>query len=177
MKEENLLISKVAQGDKNALNEIYTLHSRKVYNMILNRFNDKSLADDIAQEVFITVYEKSINFRGDSQVSTWIFRIAINKCLDELKRKKKINDHILKESFQTIEYEDDSKSSVNLTTILKAIDELKQNQKEAFTLVYLDKIPQQEASEILNMNIKAFESLLYRARLSLQRTLSKTKDF
>jgi RNA polymerase sigma factor (sigma-70 family) len=108
MKEENLLISKVAQGDKNALNEIYTLHSRKVYNMILNRFNDKSLADDITQEVFITVYEKSINFRGDSQVSTWIFRIAINKCLDELKRKKKINDHILKESFQTIEYEDDS---------------------------------------------------------------------
>ena len=177
MKETNKLISKVAQGDKNALNEIYILYSRKVYNMILNRYNDRSLADDITQEVFITVYEKAINFRGDSQVSTWIFRIAINKCLDELKKKKKTNDYILKEPSQTIENEDDSRPSENLTTILRAIDELKQNQKQAFTLVYLDKIHQQEAAEILNMNIKAFESLLYRARLSLQKTLSKTKDF
>lgn len=176
MKDTNMLISKVAQGDKNALNEIYLLYSRKVYNMILNRYNDRFLADDITQEVFITVYEKAINFRGDSQVSTWIFRIAINKCLDELK-KKKTNDHILKEPSQTIEIEDDSRPSENLTTILRAIDELKQNQKQAFTLVYLDKIAQQEAAEILNMNIKAFESLLYRARLSLQTTLSKTKDF
>ena len=177
MKTDNTLISKVAQGDKNALNEIYILYSRKVYNIILNRYNDRSLADDITQEVFITVYEKAINFRGDSQVSTWIFRIAINKSLDELKKKKKTNDYILKEPYQTIENEDDSRPSENLTTILRAIDELKQNQKQAFTLVYLDKIHQQEAAEILNMNIKAFESLLYRARLSLQKTLSKTKDF
>lgn len=81
-----------------------------------------------------------------------------------------------KSSYQTLEREYDKTFPVSLTTILTAVDRLKQSQKEAFTMVYLDKISQKEASEILNMNIKAFESLLYRARISLQKILSKTKD-
>ena len=89
MVDERELISRITQGDKNALKEIYELHALKVYNLILNRFNDKSLADDITQDVFLKVYDKSISFRGDSQVSTWIYRIALNKCLDELNRIKK----------------------------------------------------------------------------------------
>lgn len=177
MVDEGKLISRIIQGDKNALKEIYELHAQKVYNLILNRFNDKCLADDITQDVFLTVYDKSISFRGDSQVSTWIYRIAFNKCLDELKRRKKTINRIDTASYQELEYEDDTKASVNLTAILGAVKLLKQSQKDAFTLVYLDKFSQQEASEIMSMNIKAFESLLYRARLSLQSTLSKNKGF
>jgi len=97
--------------------------------------------------------------------------------LDELKRRKKTINGIDTTFYQVSAYEDEANISVNLTTILDAVDLLKQSQKDAFTLVYLDKFSQQEASEIMSMNIKAFESLLYRARLSLQRTLSKTKDF
>ena len=174
MLDEHMLILRVVQGDKEALREIYEIYAEKVYNMIYNRLNDRLLADDITQDVFLTVYDKSITFRGDSQDSTWIYRIAFNKCLDELRRRKKSSTH--KSSYQILEYEDDKASPVSLTTILDAVDELKQSQKEAFTLVYLDKISQQEAAEILNMNIKAFESLLYRARISLQKILSKTKD-
>lgn len=174
MLDEQRLISRVAQGNKEALREIYEIHAEKVYNMIFNRFNDRFLADDITQDVFLTVYDKSLTFRGDSQVGTWIYRIAFNKCLDELRRRKKSSTH--KPSYQILEYEDDKTSPVSLSTILVAIDGLKQSQKDAFTLVYLDKISQQEAAEILNMNIKAFESLLYRARISLQKILSKTKD-
>jgi RNA polymerase sigma factor (sigma-70 family) len=177
MVDEGKLISRIIQGDKNALKEIYELHAQKVYNLILNRFNDKCLADDITQDVFLTVYDKSISFRGDSQVSTWIYRIAFNKCLDELKRRKKTINRIDTASYQELEYEDNTKASVNLTAILGAVNLLKQSQKDAFTLVYLDKFSQQEASEIMSMNIKAFESLLYRARLSLQSTLSKNKGF
>jgi len=175
MVDEGELISRITQGDKNALKEIYELHALKVYNLILNRFNDKFLADDITQDVFLKVYDKSISFRGDSQVSTWIYRIAFNKCLDELKRRKKTINGIDTTFYQVSAYEDEANISVNLTTILDAVDLLKQSQKDAFTLVYLDKFSQQEASEIMSMNIKAFESLLYRARLSLQSTLSKNK--
>lgn len=174
MLDEHILISRVAQGDKEALREIYEIHAKKVYNMIFNRFNDQYLADDMTQDVFLTVYDKSITFRGDSQVSTWIYRIAFNKCLDELRRRKKTLRY--KSSYQTLEREYDKTFPVSLTTILTAVDRLNQSQKEAFTMVYLDKISQKEASEILNMNIKAFESLLYRARISLQKILSKTKD-
>jgi len=78
---------------------------------------------------------------------------------------------------QELENDDETKVSVNLTAIISAVNLLKQSQKEAFTLVYLDKFSQREASEIMSMNIKAFESLLYRARLSLQSTLSKNKGF
>ena len=175
MVDEGELISRITQGDKNALKEIYKLHAPKVYNLILNRFNDKFLSDDITQDVFLKVYDKSISFRGDSQVSTWIYRIAFNKCLDELKRRKKTINGIDTTSNQVSAYEDEENISVNLTTILDAVDMLKQSQKDAFTLVYLDKFSQKEASEIMSMNIKAFESLLYRARLSLQSTLSKNK--
>jgi len=175
--DEGKLISRITQGDKNALKEIYELYAQKVYNLILNRFNDKFLAEDITQDVFLTIYDKSILFRGDSLISTWIYRIAFNKCLDELKRRKKTINRMDTTTHQELENDDETKVSVNLTAIISAVNLLKQSQKEAFTLVYLDKFSQREASEIMSMNIKAFESLLYRARLSLQSTLSKNKGF
>ena len=177
MVDEHDLISRITQGDKNALKEIYELYAQKVYNLILNRFNDKFLAEDITQDVFLTIYDKSILFRGDSLISTWIYRIAFNKCLDELKRRKKTINQMYTTTYQELENDDETKVSVNLTAIISAVNLLKQSQKEAFTLVYLDKFSQREASEIMSMNIKAFESLLYRARLSLQSTLSKNKGF
>lgn len=178
MSNEAELIARVAQGDKEALRAIYDLHAVKVYNMILNRFNDKLLAEDITQDVFLTVYEKSISFRGDAKVATWIYRIAFNKCLDA-KRKSKMIDHkpssLQNSSSQEVEPLDEQ--MVQLATILNAIDTLKENQKQAFTLVYLDKIPQQEVAEILNLNLKALESLLFRARQALQKILSKNEGY
>ena len=146
--DEGKLISRITQGDKNALKEIYELYSQKLYNLILNRFNDKFLAEDITQDVFLTIYDKSILFRGDSLISTWIYRIAFNKCLDELKRRKKTIKGMDTTSYQSFEYQDETKVLVNLNAILSAVNLLKQSQKDAFTLVYLDKFSQQEASEI-----------------------------
>jgi RNA polymerase sigma-70 factor (ECF subfamily) len=178
MVDEAQLMLKIARGDREALRVIYEIHASKVYNMALRRVGNASLANDITQDVFLTIYDKSIDFRGDAKVGTWLYRIAFNKCMDEInKRKKHSNSNEFTEQVHLQSIPASPEQEIGLDAILGAIDKLKESQKQAFTLVYLDKIPQKEVAEILNMNIKALESLLFRARSSLQNILSKNKGF
>lgn len=179
MVNENELINKIAKGNRNAFRMLYELYASKVYNMVLHRINDSNLAEDITQEVFLTIYSKSIQFRGDSKVGTWIYRIAYNKCMDELKKINSTNQNQINYKLQLSQQDVSSSTSqqIELEILLNAINQLNENQKQAFTLTYLDKIPQQEVAEILNMNIKALESLLFRARQSLQKIILKNKGF
>ena len=88
MIDETGLLSRVASGDQEALAQLYELHATKVYNMVLRYLGDPEWARDLTQDVFLRVYEKSIDFRGTSKVSTWMYTITFNKCMDELKKEQ-----------------------------------------------------------------------------------------
>ena len=92
MEHEDLL-RKLKSGDKSAFNELVILYGNKVLNTCYRFLLDKEDAEDISQEVFIEVFQSIKTFRSDSKLSTWIYRIAVTKSLDEIKkrnRKKRI---------------------------------------------------------------------------------------
>lgn len=139
-------------------------------------------AKDIAQEVFIEVWEKMEFFRGESKISTWIYRIAVNKSLNYLRQNKKnvvlgalesMKDSLLNYVTEaSYEEKDDKKNKLKI--IHKAIDKLPERQKSAFVLYHYEGLDYKEIAEVTDTTVSTVESLLFRARTNLKKYL---KDF
>lgn len=88
MDKESQLIKRARNGDISAFEELIAEYEKKIYNYCFRMTNNREDAEDLAQEVFIKVYRGLKSFKGDSQFSTWIYRIAYNTCVDKFRRKK-----------------------------------------------------------------------------------------
>jgi RNA polymerase sigma-70 factor (ECF subfamily) len=86
---EDAILASARQGDQEAFAELVRLYERRVYNLAYRMTNNADDAWDISQEVFLRVHAALPKFRGDSSFSTWLYRIAANVCLDELRRRKR----------------------------------------------------------------------------------------
>jgi RNA polymerase sigma-70 factor (ECF subfamily) len=82
---ERLLVRRLQQRDERAFEEIVRRYQHKVYNLVYRMIGNREEAEDVAQEVFVTVFKAVDTFRGDSKLSTWIYRIATNHCKNRLK--------------------------------------------------------------------------------------------
>ena len=83
------IIKQVLGGDADAFEHIVKKYEKKVYNLALRYLKNRDDALDLSQEVFIQVYNNLAQFRGDSQFSTWIYRVTYNKCVDMLRKTQK----------------------------------------------------------------------------------------
>src|SRR5260370_12453482 len=82
---ERLLVRRVKQRDERAFKEVVRLYQHRIYNLVYRMIGSREEAEDIAQDVFVTVFKVIDTFRGDSQLSTWIYRIATNQCKNRIK--------------------------------------------------------------------------------------------
>ncbi len=153
------------------------------YRFVLNRED----AEDIAQEVFLEVYRSLDSFRHESKLSTWLYRIAVTKSLDHLRKKKR------KKRFSSLKrvigFNDPAEElplPSNLATpdevvsenerkqiLQNALDSLPDNQKTAFLLSKYDGYSNQEIADIMKTSLSAVESLVHRAKKNLQKQLEK----
>ena len=153
------------------------------YRFVLNRED----AEDIAQEVFLEAYRSLDSFRQESKFSTWLYRIAVTKSLDHLRKKKRkkrfsslkrvmgFNDPaeelVLPSSIETPA---EVLSGSERTEILQnALDSLPDNQKTAFLLSKYDGYSNQEIADVMQTTVSAVESLVHRAKKNLQKKLEK----
>ena len=170
------------------LESIYQEHKALVYNLALNYVQNIQDAEEITQDVFFAVYENLDNFREDSKVATWLYRITINKSLDFLKAKKAQKRF----AFITSIFNPDSGKLIHdpahfdqpgvlverkeeLARIFACINELSSNQKTALILSKIEKVSQKEIAEIMTLNIKAVESLINRAKNNLKQKLGNNE--
>jgi RNA polymerase sigma factor (sigma-70 family) len=143
-------------------------------------------AEDITQEVFIEVYQSLSKFKEQSTISTWIYRITVNKCLDHLRAKKRhkrfgfitsLFHHETGEVLHEVSHFDhpgielEKKEKAKL--LFQAIEYLPENQKTAFILWHIEDLPQKEIAAIMQCSINAVESLLQRAKANLRKELEK----
>lgn len=148
---------------------------------------DNGIAEDITQEVFITVYKSILSFNRKSSLSTWIYRITVNKCLDHLRskgRKKRMG--FFSNVFNPEEPINDTPSfdhpgirmeqKENARYLFAAIDTLVENQRTVFVLAHVEELPQKDIAEIMNISVKAVESLLQRAKANLRKKLGHLYD-
>ena len=159
--------------------ELYKVRVIKTcYRFLLNQED----AEDISQEVFIQVFQSISSFRGESKLSTWIYRIAVTKSLDELKkrnRKKRITTlgRILKLD-EVVHFlgggskpDDIFEKNEKMGFIMQALDKLPDNQRVAFTLSKIEGYSNPEIAEIIQTTIDSVESLVKRAKRTLQTDL------
>lgn len=166
--------------------EIYALHSDQVYNLCMNYLQNAEDAEEVTQDVFVKVYHQQNKFKGDSSLKTWVYRIAINKCLDYLKARKRkkrfgINipilpakAEILPANFQHPGVLLEDKEAVE--GIFRAINQLPDKQKTALVLKSLEGQTQKEIAAVMSLSEKAVESLLSRAKANLKKRLYPPKD-
>jgi RNA polymerase sigma-70 factor (ECF subfamily) len=82
---ERLLIRRLQQRDEKAFGEVVRLYQHKVYNLVYRMLGNREEAEDVAQEVFVTVFKSIDSFRGEAKFSTWLYRIAANHCKNRMK--------------------------------------------------------------------------------------------
>lgn len=172
---------RINNGDTSVFTEIVELYQGMVYNAVLNIVQYEPDAEDITQEVFIEVYEKMDNFKGNAQLSTWIYRIAVNKALDFVKTKKRAKyGGLLKRVFSLREEEEpvsfyhpgaslDNKEKA--AQLFKALKQLPQKQQLVFTLHKIEGLSYNEVAAILQMSVAAVEALMVRAKTGLKKIL------
>ena len=167
--------------------ELFDANKTMVYNLALSFLQNTEDAEDITQEVFIEVYNSFYKFKGNSTISTQIYRITVNKALDFIRKKKrKKRFSIVNRLFATEELDVESNQIVhfdhpgvlmeqkeNARLVFKLIDELKENQKTAFILFHLEELSQKQIAEIMGISTKAVELLVRRAKLKLKEKLDK----
>lgn len=157
----------------------------RVYNTALGIVQNAEDAEDVAQEVFIQVFRSIGSFKGESKLSTWLYRIATTRSLDLLRsRKSKKRFGLLQRLFgdgnePVMEIPDFNHPGValdrkeNAARLFRAISQLPENQKIAFTLHKLEDLSYQEVSEVMQTSLPAVESLMHRARQNLKKILEK----
>ncbi len=181
---DNELVKKLKAGNEGAFQTCVEMYKDKVLNTCFHFLHNHLDAQDTAQEVFVEVYQSVHSFRSDAQLSTWIYRIAVNKSLDLLRKKKRKKrfGYVLSifgegEDSEPVYIKSESDPLQDLevkerTDILNAaIDSLPENQKTAITLSKYDGFSNKEIAEILETSVSSVESLLHRARKNLHNKL------
>jgi RNA polymerase sigma-70 factor (ECF subfamily) len=139
----------------------------------------KEDAEDITQEVFIRVYQSLHTFQGESEFSTWLYRITVNMSLNFLRRNRKKRVLQSLETLFTLRSDEknpleEMESAERDRRIRKAIDTLPERQRMAFILSRYEELPQKKIAAVMNRSEGAVEQLLQRAKEILQKKLSPT---
>ncbi len=171
-----------------SLETLYNQYKNLVYNLALQYVQNIEDAEEITQDVFVSVYQNMSNFKEESSISTWIYKITINKSLDFIKaknRKKRFafmtsiffnNSNDLKHDTQHFNHPGIALEQKEALSILfKHINDLPNNQKTAIILMKIENKTQKETAEIMNMSTKAVESLIQRAKVNLLKKINKNE--
>ncbi len=166
------LIKRFIEGDESTFNLLVLRHKEKVRNIIYLTLNNHELVDDIAQEVFLTVYKNLKRFRFESQFTTWLYRVTINKCKDHL-RKIKIRSIFtpIKDEEEDLGYSTSPDEKDIAEIVRKAIDQLPEKLKVPLLLKDIEGLSYQEIAESIQCEIGTVKSRIFRAREGLRNIL------
>jgi RNA polymerase sigma-70 factor (ECF subfamily) len=178
-----ILVKDIKHGNAAAMEEIVRRYSNKVYNLAYHLTRDASAAEEIMQEVFLTVIAKINSLTNDAYFSTWLYRVATNASYGFLRKEKKYTEQttleeIDQETSQDYEYDwstlpDDILLSEESRTILQgSIDSLPEAMKTVVIMKDVEGFSNEEIAQSLGISVPAVKSRLHRGRLILRDVLS-----
>lgn len=186
---EKILIKKAKRGDITSFERLIITHERNIYNIAYRMFNNEEDAKDIVQEVFMKVYKNLNKFDENSKFSTWIHRITVNTCIDELRKRKGKETNSIDELMDTDEgnikkqYTDTAFTPEQILIAKEDINNLKQfisllseNHKTLIILRDIQGLSYSEIAEITDSSLGTVKSRLARARIQLRNILMHSKE-
>ena len=168
------LLSQVAAGDRRAFAQLMDRHIDRAHALARRVLGNKSDAEDVVQDAFMKVWQKAGQWQpGRAQFSTWLYRVVVNRCLD-LKRKP-VNaalDNVAEQSDDRPDAYEDIETRQRNAKIQAAVADLPERQRTAIALSYTAGMSNAQAAETMEISVKAFESLLVRAKRELRGRLA-----
>ena len=179
------LVEDIKNGDEASFRQLIADHQDMVINTCYGLLQNREDAEDVAQEVFVKVFESIGSFRGQSRLSTWIYRIAVNQSLNMIRKNRfkslwtKLEEAFSDPSLHGQPRENGHdfgphrkmESQEGMAIIRQAIKTLPKNQRIALTLHKYEERPYQEIAEIMDTSISSVESLIFRAKKNLKKKL------
>lgn len=184
MISEKELLLKAKEGDDNAFEEIVKLYQQKICSTIYFMVKNENIVEDLAQEVFIKIYKNISKFNEESSLYTWIYRITMNTCIDQIKKEKKItyiNTYVETDDGELeVQLEDENQrvdiimeNKIRKESLIKAIKSLPSEQRALIVLRDIRQFKYMEIAEMLNLNLGTVKSKISRARQALKECLEK----
>lgn len=183
-----VLIQRLQAGHQDAFEDLFERYSPRIYRQALQFLGNEAEAEEVMQEVFLTLYEKAGTFRGDAAVSTWLYRLTANTAISRLRRRSR--QHEVSLDAYLPQFSDDGHHrerpvvdwSHNIERAMlreesrqllrEAIEKLRPLDKAVVVLSDLEELPQQETADILGLSLAAVKARLHRARLFLRSQLA-----
>jgi RNA polymerase sigma-70 factor (ECF subfamily) len=180
------LIKRAQQGDSDAFATLFHSHKTRIYSLCLRMTNNTAEAEDLAQDAFLQVYRKLSSFRGDSALSTWLYRIAVNTVLMHFRRKTPCRISL----DEPIRNQDDTKSVrreygtrdgrldsvVSRVALTRAISELPEGYRAIFLLHEVEGYQHREIAKLLGCSVGNSKSQLHKAKLRIRDFLTNMQN-
>lgn len=166
-------MSLVAQGDVAAFTLLVERHSPRLYRVAYRMLNDAQEAEDVTQDAFSRLWQSAPKWtaRGGG-LAAWLHRVAVNRCLDRLRRFRIVTTDVLPEIADDAPSPERSLAIDRLGLAMDdALSALPGRHRAAIVLCYFEGLSNMVAAQVLELNLKAMESLLFRARRSLRELL------
>jgi RNA polymerase sigma-70 factor (ECF subfamily) len=183
--DERELIQRIVAKDDAAFRTLVELYRSSVLSACYRILGNQQDAEDVTQDVFVKVYRKAGSFRGDSGLSTWLYRIAVNLSLNRLRKQKwdrlfgilTLSQAELEETTDTMEAPEQDRPDRQLEAsergrmLTQVLNTLPDKQRVAIVLHKIEGLSHQEIAEILQISLSSVESLIHRAKRNLQKKL------
>jgi len=183
---ERRLIRRLKERDEAAFRELVETYSGRVFNMTFRMLGNREEAEDVSQEVFITVFKSIDSFRGDAKFSTWLYRVTANHCKNRIKYLARRHDRNKAEFDERLE-RDQAAGSTGPQTVARPdqqlsnaetghlvhrlIGELDEDHRVLIILRDIEELSYEEIGQITELNEGTVKSRLHRARLALRKKL------
>jgi RNA polymerase sigma-70 factor (ECF subfamily) len=173
-RDDHALLEQVRQGDHEAFSVLVHRHTDRFYQLAYRYLQQRSAAEDIVQDAFLKVWEDPGRWRPEhgTRFTTWFHRVVVNLCLDWQKRKR---PQSLDESAPLRDEREGQDSAVlraqEQQLLERAIAQLPERQRTALNLCFEENLSNQEAADLMGLNLKALQSLIMRAKTTLKQRL------
>ena len=177
--QEQEWIAQTKQGSQTAFHQLYEMHHRQIYALCWRMLADKSSAEDVCQEVFVVLWQKISNFRGESKFSTWLHSVASNVVLTHLRQQKNWLQRVFSIDQQT-HYTLPEEASVplddssELEQLDKHIAKLPERARLVFVLFAVEGYRHEEIANMLGMAVGSSKSQYHRAKALLKQSLQES---
>jgi len=170
--EESHLLARCRKGDLDAFETMYNLHSPRVYNLAFRMVGDRAEAEDLLQEIFLQVHEKLPSFQGRSSFGTWLYRLAVNRCLDHLRSPESRRQSMTRSFDESTEPAAVHQPTAHHLDLERAILKLPPSYRSAFLLHDVEGLGHREVAAVLEVAEGTSKSLVHKARLKLRELLA-----
>jgi RNA polymerase sigma-70 factor (ECF subfamily) len=172
------LVERCRQGELGAFEEVYRAHSRKLYGVAVRMLGNPADAEDMLQEIFLAAHRKLDSFRGESALGTWLYRLAVNLCLDYLRSRTGRAIHMTdalddEPALPEVRSQGLAERTVTKMDLERALAQLPEGCRTAFVLHDVQGLEHREVGEIMGIAEGTSKSQVHKARMRLRALLSR----